>query len=381
MTGINRRKLLGAAALGAVGAAAVACTDQGQGDTSGEVGATTRPTAGRATRTLRMVTSWSENSQGLGDMARRTADMIGKLSNGELDVRVFPAGEIVPALESFDAVASGAADMYHAAEYYWQGKSKGFNFFTAVPMGLTHSEMLGWVNYGGGQELWEELSGQFGVIAFLAGTTGHQMGGWFKREINSLEDFRGLKMRIPGLGGEVVRALGGAAETMSGAEIFQALQSGRIDATEWVGPWNDLEKGFYTVAPYYYGPGFHEPGSVLSCGVNRSVWDELSVDHRRVIRTACAWAHTVSIGEYEHFNGLALETLRNDHGVELRNFPDDVWARVNEVSTDIVASCVDGDPLGERIYQSYAAARSRALAWSSISDGPYLNIRAAGATR
>lgn len=369
MSRMDRRSLL---SLAAAGAAAAACAPRAGGEAAaGGVRAT------RETRQLRMVTTWDPNTQGLAAMANRTADMIGKLTNGELTVRVFPAGEIVPAFEAFDAVASGAADLYHGAEYYWQGKSRGFNFFTAMPMGMTGAEILGWIDYGGGQELWEELSGNFGIIAFLAGETGHQMGGWFKKEIRSLEDFRGLKMRIPGLGGDVIRALGGAAESLPGPEIFQALQSGRIDATEWVGPWNDLEKGFYSVAPYYYGPGFHEPGSTLACGVNRGVWDSLPEEHQTAVRAACAYAHAASTGEFQHFNALALETLLNDHGVQLRSFPDDVWARVKEVAPDVIADSVAGDPLAERIHASYMDSLGRAVRWSRISDGPYLSIRGA----
>lgn len=370
MSRIDRRSLLSLAAAGA--ATATACAPRPE-----EEAASDSAGPARETRRLSMVTTWDPNTQGLASMADRTADMIGKLTGGELQVQVFPAGEIVPALGAFDAVASGAADLYHGAEYYWQGKSRGFNFFTATPMGMTGSELLGWIDYGGGQELWEELSGEFNVIAFLAGQTGHQMGGWFKREINSVEDFRGLKMRIPGLGADVIRGLGGAAETLAGPEIFQALQSGRIDATEWVGPWNDLEKGFHTVAPYYYGPGFHEPGSMLACGVNRGVWDSLPEEHQIAIRAACAYAHAASVGEFEHFNALALETLRDDHGVELRSFPDDVWARVKEISADVVADSVSGDPLAQRIYESHSAALTRSIAWSSVADGPYLSIRGA----
>ena len=370
MKPIDRRKLLSFAAAGAAGAAASACAPQAGGETAGG-----EARASRATRRLTMVTTWDPNTQGLSFMAARTADMINRLSNGELEVTVYPAGEIVPALEAFDAVASGTADLYHGAEYYWQGKSRGFNFFTAMPMGMTGSEILGWVDYGGGQELWEELSARFGVIAFLAGQTGHQMGGWFRNEINSLDDFRGLRMRIPGLGGDVIRELGGAAETLPGSEIFQALQSGRIDATEWVGPWNDLEKAFYEVAPYYYGPGFHEPGSMLACGVNRDVWDSLPEEHQTIIRAACAYAHAASVGEFEYFNGLALQTLRDDHGVQLRAFPTEVWDRVKEISADLMAASASGDELNERIYQSYVEARQRALVWSSTADGPYLAVR------
>ncbi|MEL6258654.1 MAG: ABC transporter substrate-binding protein, partial [Pseudomonadota bacterium] len=231
---VARRTLLGGALLAA---GAAAC---GQSDTS--PGA---PAVVAKRRRLNMVTTWPKGLPGLGTAAERVAEKIETLSDGQITVKVFAAGEFVPALQAFDAVADGTADIYHGAEYYWQAKSKAFNFFTSVPMGMTAQEIMGWIDFGGGRELWEELSGQYGVIAFQGANTGHQMGGWFKREIDALDDFKGLKMRIPGLGGDVIRALGGAAVTLSGGEIFQSLQTGAIDATEWVGPWNDFALGFY----------------------------------------------------------------------------------------------------------------------------------------
>ena len=193
-----------------------------------------------STAAVRAVCAWSplgrQTFPGLGTAADTTARLIGEMSGGELEVQVFGAGEIVGAFEVFDAVSNGVADMYHAAEYYWQGRSPAYNFFCAVPMGMTAMEIMAWVEFGGGQELWDELSAQFNIKPFQAGNSGHQMGGWFKREINTLEDFRGLRVRMPGLGGDVIRALGGAAVALSGGEIYQALQSGAIDATEWVGP-------------------------------------------------------------------------------------------------------------------------------------------------
>ena len=318
---MDRRTFLSGATV--VGATVATACGQGQDETSSAPAA---PAINRGeTRRLRMVTTWPANFPGLGTAANNVARIANEMSGGTLDIRVFAAGEIVGAFEAFDAVSTGTADMYHAAEYYWQGKSPGFNFFTAVPMGMNAQEIMAWCEFGGGQELWEELAGEFGVISFQAGNTGHQMGGWFKREINSLEDFRGLRMRIPGLGGNILRELGGAAVALSGGEIYPALQNGTIDATEWVGPWNDLAFGFYREAPFYYGPGFHEPGSALGVGINRGVWDSLSSDHKAIIRNACRAANNQSIAEFQHQNGIALDVLRNEHGVQLRGFSDEIF--------------------------------------------------------
>ena len=368
---MDRRTFLSGATV--VGATAATACGQGQDETSSAPAA---PAINRGeTRRLRMVTTWPANFPGLGTAANNVARIANEMSGGTLDIRVFAAGEIVGAFEAFDAVSTGTADMYHAAEYYWQGKSPGFNFFTAVPMGMNAQEIMAWCEFGGGQELWEELAGEFGVISFQAGNTGHQMGGWFKREVNSLEDFRGLRMRIPGLGGNILRELGGAAVALSGGEIYPALQNGTIDATEWVGPWNDLAFGFYREAPYYYGPGFHEPGSALGVGINRGVWDSLSSDHKAIIRNACRAANNQSIAEFQHQNGIALDVLRNEHGVQLRGFSDEIWARVGVIAEEVVADVANADPLTRRIYDSYMESRRRSREWGMVSEFPYAQKR------
>lgn len=367
---IDRRKLLGAAAIGATGVAAAAC-----GSGTSESSVTGAPAVISRKTQLVMTTTWPKDLPGLGAAANRVAERIGVLSGGQMEVSVYAANELVPPLEAFDAVASGNVDMYHGAEYYWQRKSKAFNFFTAVPMGMTAPELMGWIDFGGGQALWEELSAQFGVIAFQATNTGHQMGGWFRNEINSLDDFRGLKMRIPGIGGDLVRALGGAAETMSGDRIFQALQTGRIDATEWVGPWNDYFLGFHREAKYYYGPGFHEPGASLAVGINRAKWDSLTDIEQQIIRSACSEVNHLSLGEFAYNNAFYLEKLVNEEGVELRRFPNDVVARVQEISADLRSDAGNGNDIERRIYESFEAALQQARGFASISDGPYLAAR------
>ncbi len=366
---INRRKLLGAATLGTAGLAVTAC---GQSASDNGVAA---PAIKRKKTHLTMTTTWPKGLPGLGVAAERVAQRIEALSEGQMEVKVYAAGELVPAFEAFDTVSAGNADMYHGADYYWQSKSKAFNFFTAVPMGMTVSEIMGWIDFGGGQALWEELSGQYGVIAFQGANTGHQMGGWFKREINSLDDFRGLKMRIPGLGGDVVRALGGAAEALPGNEIYQALQTGRIDATEWVGPWNDYFLGFHREAQFYYGPGFHEPGSSLAVGINRKKWDSLTTTEQAIIRSACNEVNHLSVGEFTYYNGVYLEKLVNEENIQLRNFPDDVITRVREISADVRSDAGTGGDIERRIYESFEDALKKMRGWARVSDGPYLSSR------
>ncbi len=371
---MKRRTLLGAGGLG-LGAALAACS--APQTTQAESKQPAAPAVMRKKpRILRMVTAWPKNFPGLGTAAEEIARHIGVLSNGTLAVKLYAAGELVRAEEAFDAVSSGAADLYHAAEYYWQGKAKGFAFFTAVPFGMTAIEQLGWVNDGGGQALWEKLSARFGLIAFAAGSTGHQMGGWFKKEINSLDDLKGLVMRIPGLGGDVMRELGVSPKMLSGGAIYQALQSGAIDATEWVGPWNDLAFGFYREAPYYYGPGFHEPGSTVSLGANLKVWQSLSPQQQSAIRGACGWVMSTSLAQFSYENAKALQVLEREHGVKVRSFSDEIWKALGQAAKKVLNEVANTDAETRVIHDSYMAALHEASAWAQVSDGPYLRLRA-----
>lgn len=368
MGGLDRRKFLTGASLGAAGLAA-GC------DCAETCGVSAGPAAEGKTRKLKMVTTWPKNFPGVGDAADEVARRISVMSGGAITVDVFAAGELVGAFEAFDAVAGGAADFYHGAEYYWVGKSKAYPFFTAVPFGMTAAEIMAWVNHGGGQALWDELSAPFNVKAFQAGNTGHQMGGWFKREIRSLEDLKGLKVRMPGLGGDVLRRLGAAAIAIPGGEIYQALQSGAIDGTEWIGPWNDLAFGFYQEAPYYYGPGFHEPGAALGVGVNLDLWRDMDAREKLIVQTACEAANNDSLSRYNYFNAVALESLRRDKGVTPRPFPDDVMAAFARESKAVLEATAKSDPMAKRVYDSYRDAMAKLSAWGDISESPYMNIR------
>ncbi|MBL4836197.1 MAG: TRAP transporter substrate-binding protein [Kordiimonadaceae bacterium] len=292
-----------------------------------------------------------------------------------MHVKVYAAGELVGALEGFDAVSQGKADMYHGAEYYWQGKSPAFNFFATVPMGLTASEMNAWIRFGGGQELWDELSGNFNIKPFLAGNTGTQMGGWFNKDINSVEDFQGLRIRMPGLGGEVMRRMGATPVTKQGGEIFQALSQGNIDATEWVGPWNDLAFGFYTIVKKYYYPGIHEPGTALGMGMNKDLWEDLSAVDKAIIENATAAENDIMLADFNANNGRALDTLINEHQVELLRFSDDILAKLAEVSAEVLLDAANNDPFTKKVFDSFSAARKSSMRWSSISEQAFMHAR------
>jgi len=364
--GIHRRKLLAGGALGATALAGCDCgVPEGLEISPGSI----------RQRELKMVTTWPKDFPGLGTMAERTAKFITEMSGGAMRVRVFAAGELVPAFESFDAVSSGAADLYHGAEYYWVGKSKGYPFFTAVPFGMTSSEIMAWTEFGGGQELWDELAAGFNIKPFAAGNTGHQLAGWYKRPINSLEDLRGMKIRMPGIGGEVLRRVGASAVALSGGEIYQALQSGAIDGTEWVGPWNDLAFGFHREAKYYYWPGIHEPGAQLGVGVNLDRWTDMTLQEKAIIRGACQHANNLSIAEYGHYNGTALKQLIEEHGVELRQMPDDVMQALAHETRNVLEETAQTDDITRRIFESYKAALERSQEWSRISDEAFLATR------
>ncbi|MBL27937.1 MAG: ABC transporter substrate-binding protein [Rhodospirillaceae bacterium] len=343
---------------------------------TGSAGAFPAPAIAQQTFHWKMVTTWPKNFPGLGTGAQRLADSITEASEGRLTVKLYAAGELVPAFEVFDAVRDGHAECGHDAPVYWVSKNKSTPFFGTVPGGLTAQEHNGWIYSGGGQELWDELYGEYGLRAWPAGNTGCQMGGWFQNEINSLDDFKGLKMRIPGLGGEVVNRLGGTSVNMPGGEIMPALQSGVINAAEWVGPWNDLAFGFYKVTKYYYGPGFHEPCACLSMIVNLEAYEALPKDLQRIVRDCAAAENTRMLADFTAANGSALQTLIEKHGVQLRHFPDDVFRETMRHGLDVVAETAAEGEINRRIYESWAKFRKEAMGIAPTSDYGYMQARA-----
>ncbi len=323
----------------------------------------------------KMVTTWPKNFPGLGTGANKLAKLITEMSGGRLRVKVYGAKELVPAFEVFDAVSRGTAEMGHGAAYYWKGKSEAAQFFAAVPFGLNAQEMNGWLYYGGGMKLWQELYARFNLVPSPAGNTGVQMGGWFNKEINSLKDLKGLKMRIPGLGGEVLKRAGGTPVNLPGGELYTSLQSGAIDATEWVGPYNDLAFGLYKAAKYYYYPGWHEPGTTLEAIINQKALAALPKDLQTIVLNACKVVNQDMLAEYTARNNAALHTLITKHKVELRQFPDDVLKKLRQLSDEVVAEIAAKDKFTSKVYRSFKQFRDEAMAWHRISEQAYLRAR------
>ncbi|MEH6755357.1 MAG: TRAP transporter substrate-binding protein [Alphaproteobacteria bacterium] len=322
-----------------------------------------------------MVTTWPRDFPGLGTGAQRFAERLSTLSDGRIQVEYFAAGERVGAFDSFDEVASGNAQGYHAADYYWKGKHPGWAYFTAVPFGLTYTEMNAWIRFGGGQELWDELGSEFGLKGLMCGNTGVQMGGWFNKEINTAEDLKGLKMRIPGLGGDVMAKLGASPVSLPGGQIYENLVSGAIDATEWVGPWNDQVMKFYEAAKFYYYPGMHEPGSMLAVGLNASFWGKLSPSDKLMIEAAASMENDVMMSEYNAKNGASLAQLINNNGVELRQFSDEIYDSFGTAADEVFSEVVAHSDLAARIHASFLKAREEVGGWTNISDQAYVAQR------
>lgn len=338
-------------------------------------------TAGRATSqpqqrfVWKMVTSWPKNFPGLGTAPETFARTINAMSGGRLTVRVYGGGEIVPPLEVFSAVSQGTVEMGHSAAYYWKGKIPASPFFTAVPFGLTAQEMNGWLHYGGGLELWREAYAPFNIIPFAGGNTGVQMAGWFNKELNSVADLKGLKMRIPGVGGEVFSRAGGTAVTLPGSELYTSLQTGVIDATEWVGPYNDMSLGLHEVAKYYYYPGWHEPGSTLEIIVNKSAFEALPADLQKMVEVAARLANEDMLDEYTARNNNALLDLQRKHDNEIRQLPDDVIRALHKASDEYLEDVASSDPMAAKVYESWKAFRDGVRNYHHISEQAYINAR------
>jgi TRAP-type mannitol/chloroaromatic compound transport system substrate-binding protein len=357
---VNRRSLLKAAALGA-GATLAA------------------PGISKNLREWRMVTSWPKGLPGLGTGAERLAANINALSGGRLRVKVYAAGELVPALECFGAVANGTAQLGHDASYYHTGKSEAFAFFTAFPFGFTADEMDAWMKFGNGQKLWDELYEPFGVRAFQAGNTGTQMLGWFRREVRSVDDLKGLKFRAPGIQGRVLQKLGVTPVSLPGGEIFPALQSGAIDAAEWIGPYNDLALGFYQVCRYYYSHGYHEPGPALQLVVNEQAWRTLDGELQAIVRTCCEAANRDMLAEYNARSGPALRTLVQKHGVVVRPLPEEVLMACGKAANTVLNEIHAGDRtpnrIVQRIVEDFLAFRKDIVPWTRVGEQAFLNAR------
>lgn len=351
---MDRRSFLRTSALG--GSAAAATT-------------LAAPAYAQGKRTLTMVTTWGRGLAGVHDAAQHAADSITAMSDGNLTVDLKAAGELVGAFEVFDAVTSGQADMYHGADYYFVGQHPGYAFFTSVPFGMTAQELANWYYHGGGAKFHDELGEIFGLKSFLSGNTGAQAGGWFRKEITGPEDFKGLKFRMPGLGGEALGRLGASVQNLPGSEVYQALASGAIDGTEWIGPWADEKAGFQEITKTYYTAGFHEPGAGLSLATNREVYDSLSPAHQKIIELAAAESHQWNLSQYLNNNGSALQRLQSG-GVKVLEFPDSVWDAFGTASNETLDQYMD-DEIFARIRESYTTSMKASSGWIDRAEGTY----------
>ena len=334
-----------------------------------------KPAISQGRKEMIIVSTWGRDFPGLGLSAQRLAARIPVLTDGRIQVKYFAAGERVGAFDSFDEVASGNSQAYIATDYYWKGKHPGWAFFAAVPFGLTYVEMDAWMKYGGGQELHDELAAGFNIKGFPCGNTGCQMGGWFNKEINSADDFKGLKMRIPGLGGDVLAKLGASTVSLPGSQIYENLVSGAVQATEWVGPYNDYFMKFYEAAKYYYYPGMHEPGSQLHMGMNKKWWDGLSKTDQAIITAACAEENSHQMAETNANNGTYLTKLIRDHGVKLRAFNDDVYDAFGKAAEEVFAEVQAHSPLAKKIHENFVGFRADVGRWMLLADAGYINQR------
>lgn len=323
----------------------------------------------------KLVTSWPKNFPGLGRAPETFADYVNMMSGGRLQITVYGAGELVPGFEVFNAVSSGSAQMGHAGAYYWKGKIPAAPIFSAIPFGMNVTEMNAWLHYGGGIELWRELYAPFGVIPFAGGSTGVQMAGWFKKEINSIEDLQGLKMRIPGLGGEVFKEVGGLPVTLTGGEIFTSLQSGAIDATEWVGPYNDLTFGLHKVTKYYYHSGWHEPGTTLEFIVNEEAYNSLPSDLRKIVAVATRAVNQDMLDEYTARNHSAMKQLIEEHEVEVKSLPADVLIALKAATNKVIAQEIKDNEDFAKIYTSYERFFIDVKKYHALSEQAYYENR------
>ncbi|MCL3883606.1 twin-arginine translocation signal domain-containing protein [Marivita sp. GX14005] len=327
------------------------------------------PVYAQGKQTLTMVTSWGRGLAGVHDTAQFIADRIGEVSDGSLTVDLKAAGELVGAFDVFDAVSSGQADMYHSADYYFLGQHPGLAFFCQIPFGMNFMEYTNWWEHDGGRVMGEELYSIFGLKAFPAGNTGPQPGGWFNKEINAPEDFQGLKFRMPGQGGEVLGKLGVSVQNLPGSEVYQALSSGAIDGTDWIGPWADEKAGFQEVAKFYYTAGFQEPGPNINLNVNREMFDALSPAHQAIIENVARSANLWGMSLFTANNAAALQRLQSG-GTQLREFPAPVWDAFGEASKDVVEQYMEDD-LYKSIYDSYMKSMASSAQWSASAGGAY----------
>ena len=322
---------------------------------------------------LKLATSWPAHFPIMGTGVEDFVQRVNTASSNSIEIKLYPKNTLIPALAVFDAASAGEIDIFHSGPYYWKGKNSAFSLFSGMPFGMTSEEINAWMHFGGGYELWRELYAQYNLYPFMGGNTNIQMGGWFKKQINTLDDLDGLKMRVPGLGGEVFAKLGVNPVLLPAGEIYTALERGIIDATEWVGPYLDVKMGFYKVAPYYYS-GWHEPGSILELTFNKQSWSKLSVEHQTIMQMASEEMNSKMTYEFQAKNSFALKDLK-DKGVLLKSFPTDVIEEAKKALIEVVSLQSDKSADFKRVYESASSFLQASKSFSDVSLKKYLNIR------
>jgi TRAP-type mannitol/chloroaromatic compound transport system substrate-binding protein len=322
-----------------------------------------------------MALAWPLNYPGYGTGAQILAKKITEATGGRLTVKAYGANQLVPVQDMFDEVAKGTIDMYHAIEYYWEPKNPAFNFFASVPFGLSPIEMDTWLSKYGGQELWDELSARYNIKPLAAGNTGVQMGGWYNRRIDSVADLRGLKIRVTGLAAEVFRSFGAEPVLVPGGKVVEALKSGELDAAEWVGPWNDMALGLDRAAKYYYHPGFHEPGTQISVGMNLDLWIGLTEGEKELIKMACRTEAVRMLSEFNSRNAAAVSKLAQRRAADIRGFPDDVLNEFGKASSEVAMRVGNSNDHASAIFQNFISARYQLLRWTKVAEDAFLLAR------
>lgn len=315
----------------------------------------------------KMVTTWPPNFPVLGEGCKLMAKWVEQMSGGRLKIEVYGGGELIPALECFDAVSHGAVEMASGSGYYWAGKIPAATLFSSVPFGASAQQINTWILNAGGLKLWEEIYEPFNLIPLPGGNTGQQAGGWYNKEINSIEDYNGLKIRMPGIGGKIINEVGGTSVLVAGGELFTNLERGVIDATEWIGPYHDYKMGFHKVAKHYYFPGWHEPGTVLEMTMNKDKFNELPKDLQEILISANLRLNQWMLHEFDAQNAIYLQKMI-DEGVDIRTFSPEVLSGMKTVSEQVLADVVSNDPQSKKIYDHFLNFMDKANKWKSVSQ-------------
>lgn len=360
---MNRRKAL--VATGTGGLAAILATRSG-------------PAISQGKKEWRMQCTWAKNAPGLATGAIVLSEFVNKATGGALNIRLFSAGEITPPFQTLEAVANGTIQMGQGYATYWAGQAPAVQFLGPLPYGLTSQEQHAWLYYGGGMELAQKVYQKLGVVMFPIGQTSVQSAGWYNKEINSVADYKGLKMRVGGLGGKVLQALGGTPVAMPLGEVPQAMQSGAIDAIEFVGPFNDMSFGLYKVAKFYYWPGWLEPSGQYDCFINPKAWESLSATEKEIIRAGCAYASSMALAELVHKNAVAYTQLVGQHKVNIKKFNDDTLKAIGETSWKVLDAEAAKDPLSKEVFDSILKFRKDAVAYTTLSEHDFMRARNLG---